>query len=255
MVGGIARAARTLNAPPLLGLAENALDNLFRSAWVDGRLHAKADADAARFPGYLDDHALLLDALIEMLQCRWSERDIAWAVVLAEALLERFEDRVRGGFFFTAHDHERLIQRPKPFTDEALPSGNGVAARALLRLGHLVGETRYLDAAERALRAGFSSMQQMPLASCTLLRALNDFLHPRTHVVVRFDGETEESTWRAAIADRANRRCDVYFIARDTGKLPGTLAAQTHASGGVAYVCRGTQCEPPVSDPAGFKFD
>jgi uncharacterized protein YyaL (SSP411 family) len=253
-ISGIARTVRTLGAPPLLGLAENALDNLYNAAWHDGRLYAKAGADAARFPGYLDDHALLLDALIEMLQCRWSERDMAWAVVLAEALLERFEDREHGGFFFTAHDHERLIQRPKPFTDEALPSGNGVAAHALLRLGHLVGETRYLDAAERALRAGFSSMRQMPLACCILLRALNDFMHPRTHVVVRFDGAAEESTWRAAIADRANRRCDVYFIARDTGKLPGTLAAQAHASGGVAYVCRGMRCEPPVSDPGGLKI-
>ena len=254
-IAGIARTARTLDAPPLLGLAENALDNLYNAAWRDGRLYAKAGADAPRFPGYLDDHALLLDALIEMLQCRWSERDMAWAVVLAEGLLERFEDRERGGFFFTAHDHERLIQRPKPFTDEALPSGNGVAVRALLRLGHLVGETRYLDAAERTLRAGFSSMRQMPLACCTMLRALNDFLHPRTHVVVRFDGAAEESTWRASIADRANRRCDVYFIPLDTGKLPGALAAQTHAAGGAAYVCRGTQCEAPLGDPAGLTLD
>jgi uncharacterized protein YyaL (SSP411 family) len=254
-ISGIARTVRTLDAPPLLGLAENALDNLYNAAWRDGRLYAKASADAARFPGYLDDHALLLDSLLEMLQCRWSERDIAWAIVLAEVLLERFEDRERGGFFFTAHDHEKLIQRSKPYTDEALPSGNGVAARALLRLGHLVGETRYIDAAERALRAGFADMRQMPQACCAMLRALNDFLHPRTHVVVRFDGAAEESTWRAAVADRANRRYDVYFIPRVTGKLPGTLAAQTHAAAGAAYVCRGTQCEAPLHDPSGFKVD
>ncbi|HSN00042.1 MAG TPA: thioredoxin domain-containing protein, partial [Rudaea sp.] len=258
MIGGIARTARILSAPPLLGLAENALDNLYNAAWRDGRLFAKADADAARFPAYLDDHALLLDALIEMLQCRWSERDMAWAVVLAVSLLKRFEDRERGGFFFTAHDHEALIQRPKPFTDEALPSGNGVAARALLRIGHLLGETRYLDAAERTLRAGFASMQQMPLGCCATLRALNDFLQPRTHVVVRFDsdsdsdgdsdGDGEESKWRTAFAKCENRRSDIYFIPLAAGKLPGTLAAQTHATGGVAYVCRGTQCEPPLRD-------
>jgi len=254
-ISGIARSVRMLSAPPLLGLAENALDNVYNTAWRDGRLFAKAGADGPRFPGYLDDHALLLDSLLEMLQCRWSERDIAWAVVLAEALLERFEDRERGGFFFTAHDHEKLIQRPKPYTDEALPSGNGVAARALLRLGHLVGETRYLDAAERALRAGYADMRQMPQACCSMLRALNDFLHPRTHAIVRFDGDGEESKWRAALATADLRRSDAYFISRDTGKLPGTLAAQTHATGGVVYVCRGTQCEAPLCDPAGLKLD
>jgi hypothetical protein len=72
---------------------------------------------------------------------------------------------------------------------------------------------------------------------------------------VRFDSAAEASTWRAAIADRANRRCDVYFIPHDTGKLPGTLAAQTHAAGGVAYRCRGTQCEAPVRDPGGLTLD
>jgi uncharacterized protein YyaL (SSP411 family) len=246
MIAGIARTVRTLDAPPLLGLAENALDDLYNAAWRNGRLYAKAGADAARFPGYLDDHALLLDALLEMLQCRWSERDIAWAIVLAEILLERFEDRERGGFFFTAHDHEKLIQRSKPFTDEALPSGNGVAARALLRLGHLTGETRYLDAAERALRAAFPTLQQIPQACCAMLRALNDFLHPRKHVVVRCDGD-EESAWRHALAN-APRRTDVYFIPRNTGKLPGILDAQKHAAGGLAYVCRGMQCEPPLRD-------
>ena len=253
-IGGIARTARTLNAPPLLGLAENALDNLYNAAWRDGRLYAKAGTNALRFPGYLDDYALTLDALIDMLQCRWSERDIAWAIVLAESLLERFEDSQHGGFFFTAHDHETLIQRPKPFTDEALPSGNGVAARALLRLGHLLGETRYLDAAERTLRAAFSTMQQMPQACCAMLRALNDFLHPRTHVVVRFGDAAEENAWRTELVTADSRRVHAYFIPRDAGKLPGILAAQEYAAGGLAYVCRGTQCEPALGDPGKLRI-
>src|SRR6185369_1057239 len=114
MIGGIARAARYLDAAPLIGLADNALDFLHRTAWHDGRLYAKAGDDSARFPAYLDDHAFLLDALLECLQCAWSDRDIAWAIQLADALLERFEDREHGGFFFTAHDHERLPQPTKP---------------------------------------------------------------------------------------------------------------------------------------------
>ena len=248
MICGIARAALALDAPPLMGLADAALDCLYRSAWRDGRLHAKADADATRFPAYLDDHAFLLDALLECLRNRWNGRDLAWAIVLAEALLARFEDAQRGGFFFTAHDHERLIQRPKSWTDDAVPAGNGVAARALLRLGHLLGEPRYLDAAERTLRAAFPTLQQMALACASLLRALNDFLHPRTHVVIRFRGDAEETAWRAALGP-APDRSDVYFIDADA-VLCGTLASQKYAATGVAYVCRGTQCLAPITDPA-----
>ena len=149
-----------------------------------------------------------------------------------------------------SHDHEPLPQRPKPWIDEAVPSGNGVAARALLRLGHLLGEPRWLDAAERTLRAAYSTMQQMPHACPSLLRALNDFLQPRTHVVVRYAGDAEEAVWRAAVpaAPAEARRVDLYCIPERAAAQVAVLAAQTYAPGGVAYVCRGTQCPPPIAD-------
>jgi uncharacterized protein YyaL (SSP411 family) len=248
MIAGLARAARAQDDPALSRLADRALDFLHQSAWRDGRLYASA---GAALPAYLDDYAFLLDALIESLQCRWNERDLTWAVALADALLQRFQDRERGGFFFTAHDHESLIQRPKPFADEAIPSGNGVAARALLRLGHLLGDTRYLDAAERILRAAYSTMLQMPQGCASLLRALHDFLHPRTHVVIRVADGGEKTLWKEAL-HAIPPTADVYLIRSGASVLPGILGAQTHRKGGVAYLCQGANCLPPISDPAGL---
>ncbi len=236
-------------APEWLTAAECALDFLYNAAWLNGRLYASVGGNAAKLPAYLDDYAFLLDALLECLQCRWNERDLAWSIELADALLDRFEDRERGGFWFTANDHETLIQRPKPWADEAVPSGNGIAARALLRLGHLLGETRYLDAAERTLRAAWPTMQQMPLACAGLLRALNDFLHPRTHAVVRCADGTEAEKWHSALAGLPLQHADIYFIPAQTDALPGVLGAQKYTPGGAAYLCRGTQCEPPIGGP------
>ena len=253
MISALARAARALPEPAFAAAAQRALDCLRDETWSGGCLYAKIGADRGRFPAYLDDYAFLLDALIELLQCRWRDADLAWATALADALLARFEDREHGGFFFTAHDHEALIQRPKPFTDEAVPSGNGVAARALLRLGHLLGETRYLDAAERTLRAAWGTLQHMPHACCSLLRALNDFLQPRTHVVIRYGGTDEERVWRAASTQTGARGTDAYFIPADATGLPGIVNAQTHVSGGVAYVCRGTSCQPPIGSPGSLR--
>ena len=248
MISALARTSRARCLPALLADAERALDCLHRLAWRDGRLFAKARADRERFPAYLDDHAFLLDALLECLQTRWSERDLRWAMQLADALLDRFEGP-DGGFYFTAHDHEKLIQRSMPWSDEATPSGNGVAAHALLRLGNLLGETRYLDAAERVLRAAFSTMQQIPQACCSLLRALHDHLQPRTHVVVRHEDAAQEAAWRAALQALDMRRADVYCIPASAAALPGVLAAQAPARGGVAYVCRGTHCLAPIDTP------
>ena len=249
MISGLARAARALGSAAPGVLARDALEHLRRNAWRDAMLFAKTGSDSARFPAYLDDHAFLLDALLESLQCEWNDAHLAWAVQLADALLERFEDRKHGAFFFTAHDHEQLIQRPKPFADEATPSGNGVAARALLRLGHLLGETRYTDAAQRTLCAAFSTMQQMPQACCTLLRALNDLLRPRTHVVVRCANAGEAAGWRTAAAASTLSRVDAYLMAADAALPPGALAAQRYENGGVAYLCRGTHCEAPLRTP------
>jgi len=85
------------------------------------------------------------------------------------------------------------------------------------------------------------------------LRALNDFLQPRTHVVIRYGGTDEERVWRAASAQTNAHRTDAYFIPADASGLPGIVKAQTHVSGGVAYVCRGTSCQPPIGSPGLLK--
>ncbi|WP_395683150.1 thioredoxin domain-containing protein [Dokdonella sp.] len=247
-IGGAARAARWMKTAPLLAEAERALDVLHDKLWLDGRLYASHAGGRTRFPAYLDDHAFLLDALLALLQLRWRERDLDWAIALADTLLEGFEDRDGGGFFFTAHDAEALPQRPKPFIDESLPAGNGIAARALLMLGHLLGETRYLEAVERSLRAAWSSLAELPHASCAMLLALGEYLEPRTIVVLRAD-ENERERWRAAIAHADAAGIDRWCIP-SAARLPGVLAQQSHAVGGIAYVCRGSACLPPISDPA-----
>jgi uncharacterized protein YyaL (SSP411 family) len=247
----IAAAARAVNSADessaLLTQAERALEFLHANLWKDGRLYASHARGETKFPAYLDDHAFLLDALLAMLQVRWNSRDMAWAIAIADALLEHFEDRGGGGFFFTAHDAEMLPQRPKPFFDESLPSGNGVAVRSLLRLGHLLGEPRYLDAAERTLRAAWPMLVEMPNACCTLLVALGEFLRPRTHVVLRYRNEAAIAPWRAVLVRHAGAVLDAYFIPADAQALPGVLAAQQALGEAVAYGCEGTTCGPPIT--------
>ena len=245
-IAGAARAARSLPDQPLLAEAERALDFLHANVWMDGRLYACHAGGSAKFPAYLDDHAFLLDAMLAMLQVRWRRRDLDCAIALADTLLERFEDRDGGGFFFTAHDAEPLPQRPKPWMDESLPSGNGVAARALLKLGHLLGDPRYLDAAERTLRAAWPTLGEYPQACCTLLLALDEFLRPCSHLVVRHRGAAD--AWRAAVREAGAQRLDAYFIPAE-GVLPGALAAMTTTADATAWLCRGLACETPITDP------
>ena len=139
-IKGMLIAGRVLGRQDFIDSARRAFDFLHASQWREDRLLATYKEGQARLPAYLDDYAFLIDAGLELLQSDWRTSDLMWIKQLADTLLERFEDKANGGFYFTGDDHEALIHRPRPLGDEAMPSGNGVAAFALARLGHLLGE-------------------------------------------------------------------------------------------------------------------
>jgi hypothetical protein len=172
MIEGLAHAARILGRNDWLAAARRALDFLRTRHWRDGRLLATSRHGHAHLPAYLDDYAFLLAALDELACSGPLPTDLAWARQLADALLTHFEDAEHGGFFFTAHDHESLIQRPKSAYDNALPSGNGVAAQALQRWGERLGEGRYLGAARRTVQAFAAQLEAQPGGCATLIQAL-----------------------------------------------------------------------------------
>jgi uncharacterized protein YyaL (SSP411 family) len=180
-----------------------------------------------------------------LLQYRWRSVDLQWAIALMEAVLRHFEDGANGGFFFTADDHETLMHRSKSFGDDATPSGNGIAAQVLLRLGHLLGEPRYLDAAERTLRAGWSPLERYPQGHATLLTALEERLRPLEIVIIR-GSAADTARWRAELAAVYAPRRLVFSVPADAADLPPALAEKRAAQDTVAYVCRGMSCSAPI---------
>jgi uncharacterized protein YyaL (SSP411 family) len=243
-IAGLARAARALEEPAWADLAFAATDALYRTVWRGGRLLATRKGDRAHLNAYLDDYAFLLAALLELMQTRFRAADYAWACDIADALLAQFEDPDHGGFFFTSHDHERLFHRAKPGHDNATPSGNGVAAHAIIALGHLAAEPRYVEAGERAVRAFAPALAQSPGGHATLLAALEDALAPPSSVLLAGDhGACAE--WQRALEHTLRPAVRVYNVG---GASPPAALAKgpIPASGAVAWVCRGTHCLPPI---------
>jgi len=244
-ISGLAVAARALRRSDLADAAARAVDFIRQQCWRDGRLLATYKDGRARFAAYLDDYAFLLDGVLELLQTRWRSEDLIFATALAEALLAHFEDRESGGFFFTADDHEQLMHRSRSFSDEAVPAGNAIAAQALTRLGLLLGETRYLDAAAKTLRAAWPALQHYPHAHTALLVALEEHLEPPEIVIVRGE-RTEAESWRDELAKVYAPRRLVFAIAADASNLPSAIADKKALPETAAYVCRGMTCSAPV---------
>ncbi len=247
MIRGMAVAGRHLGRADLVTSAERALDFIRAQLWRDGRLLAVYKDGQSRLNAYLDDYAFLIDGVLELLQCRWRDGDLDFALALAEALLDRFEDREAGGFFFTSDDHERLIQRPKPAHDDALPAGNGIAAQALLKLGHLTGRTAYLDAAERTLRWARPTVERLPSGCNALLAALEDYLEPGQTLVLRGEAAALEE-WRERCAKPYAPRRLTLAIPAGAAVPDGLLAERRGGEAAVvAYLCQGLECLSPIT--------
>jgi len=244
-IKAMARAARVMGRNDLAESACRSADFIHAQLWLDERLLASFKDQRARFPAYLDDYAFLADGLVELLRYRWRSEYLVFACQLLDVLLARFEDP-NGGFFFTADDHETLIHRPKPFSDDATPSGNGIAAQVLLQLGHLLGETRYIDAAERTLRAAWPALEEHPQAHGTLLQALRGFLVPPEVIVIRGDPGAL-ADWQRYISAGYNPGRTSFVIPTDAEQLPGLLAERAPQGDGVAYICQGMTCRAPVT--------
>jgi len=250
MIRGMAIAGRHLDEPAWIASADRALDFIRTTLWRDGRLLATSKDGRAHLNAYLDDYVYLVDAILELLQVRWRDGDLAFAVELAEVVLAHFSDPA-GGFFFTSDDHEQLIQRPKPNHDDATPSGNGIAAKVFGRLGHLLGEARYLEAAERTLRSVWSGIESMPHGHTSLLVALEESLFPYQAVIIRGQGEELEAWRKQSARSYAPARCTL-AIPDDVAALPGALGTRAVAGHTLAYICNGMTCDAPVSERGAF---
>ena len=254
-IDGLAKAGLRLDEPAWLDSATRAADFVRTHMVEDGRLYAAWKDGVGNAAGYLDDHANMILGLLALLAARWREQDMALATFLADELLNRFEDRDAGGFFFTAHDHERLIHRPKPTSDDALPPGNGQAARALMSLGHLAGEPRYLEAAERTLNWARGFIEQDPASHCTLLTALEETVHPAQLVILRGPAE-EAAAWldvaRAGYRPGRTAYSIPYDAMRAPPYLPRLVSADNRARVS-AFICTGLACGTPITDLAAFE--
>ncbi|MGZ5097844.1 MAG: thioredoxin domain-containing protein [Usitatibacter sp.] len=247
MIAGMAHAARVFRRQDWLDSARRALDFIRIVPWKDGRLLATCKGARAHLDAYLDDHAYLLAAVLEMLQADFHARDLEWAAELGDMLMERFHDREAGGFFFTSHDHESLIQRPKPGPDNATPSGNAVAALALNRLAFLTGETRFSDAAAGTIALFWPQVQRQPAAFGTLLAALEEHLEP-TRTLIVTGAKDAFGPWRELLDPAYLPATLTLFIPAGTSPLPPPLAKPA-ADAVNAWLCEGVTCLPPIASP------
>jgi uncharacterized protein len=255
MIAALSRGAQALGEPRYADAARNAADFLLqnlrdesgrlRHGWKDGR---------ATLNGYLDDYACLIDGLVELHQTVFDPRYLDEAAALAGTMRARFYDETDGGFFYTSDDHERLIARYKDSQDNATPSGNAMAATALLKLARITACGEFEELAVRTLETLAGQLEQHPMSSGQALLAVDFLLGPTKEIVI-VDGDDPEEVAAVTAAVHSVYVPNHVIVRRPGGTsdddLPTslrTLLQGKHARDGqtTVYVCERGVCHDPA---------
>ena len=254
-IGTLAEAGRVLRAPRFVDAAIRAADFVWARLRRDGRLLHVWAAGRAKHDAYLDDHAFLAAAFVDLYEASGDSRHLARARELVAALDARFHDDAGGAYFFTAADAERLITRQKSGADGSTPSGNAVAAHVLLRLHHLTAEDHYRMRAEEILRLYRSEAATNPFAYATLLQALELSTEgPAEVVVAGVPGAPDtEALWAAVASVYLPHHVLVSSMPGAAETLPPARGRPQVDGRATAYVCRNFVCSAPVTDPGALR--
>ena len=209
--------------------------------WKDGR---------AKLNAYLEDYAAVIEGLLELYQTTFDERWFVAARDLANVMLRHFADPA-GGFFDTSDDHEALVTRPKDLQDNAVPSGNALAATVLLKLHAFTGDEQYYKQAELMLSILQGALAQAPTGFAQWLCALDFALSGPREIAIVGDVRSGAGQTLLTVARDGYRPNQIIAAALpDRSSAIPLLADRPLLDGqATAYVCQNFSCQQPTTDP------
>ena len=250
MIAALAEAGAALGRPDWILLAERAYSRVGALLGRGDRLGHAARAGRSTFPGLSTDYGAMIRAALALRQATGDEGYLAQARTWMGALDAHHWVDAEGSYALAADDTDDLIVRMATAVDEATPSGNALAADALVRLWLITGEDGYRARADE-LFAGFASeVMGNAFGHAALMNALDTRLAAEQVVVVA--ATPEEAAPLADTVRRAPFPSRVLTVT-DGSDLPDghPAAGKTTLEGrAAAYLCRGTTCSLPILEPS-----
>jgi uncharacterized protein YyaL (SSP411 family) len=255
MVPAFAKGAQALGDARYHQAARRAADFIITRMRSGGVLLRRHREGEAAIPGFLDDYAFFVQALLDLYETGFDLGDLDLAIELTERQIELFMDRVNGGFFSTQAGESDLVLRMKDDYDGAEPSGNSIAALNLLRLAQITGRSDFQQAAQSTLNAFAGRMAQSPETVPQMLVAHLFAQSTPKQIVVAGDRSSEDTQ---AMVRHAGRRFlpnrVILLIDGDDSRaklaayIPALQRMSPMDGKAAVYVCENYTCQLPVTD-------
>lgn len=244
MLGAIARASAVLSDEQYLQAAEKNLAFLQSHLWdakTKTLYHRWRDGQRDNVQ-LLDAYAYLLSGVLDLYEATLDPKHLQFAIDLSESMISRFYDPKEGGFYESAADAKDLIMRTKEDYDGAEPSGNSVAALALLKLAAITDNKHFKDVAEKTLRHFSTRLQEFPQAVPHMLLALDFLMHePKRAVLVGKDAQLLHAIHSVYQPNKV--------VLSNSGPVEEFAKTLPTKDAPVVFLCTGTACQPPTKDP------
>ncbi len=243
MIEGLCAAYQATGTASFLRAAARAADFIAaRMTMPDGGVYRIWRDGHARVSGFLDDYAVLSNALIDLYESCLEARHLERAIQLVDRILDQFWD---DGLFFTPSSGERLVHRPRAPFDGAWPSGTSTAAFALLRLSELTGRALYRERAEQVFASLGAAAQRNAFGFAHLLAAAE--FAGRGPAAIIIAGSAPAAAPLIEAVHRAYLPAHVLALGAHVPAGAGRATVEGRAA---AYVCRNQVCRAPVTNGA-----
>ncbi len=260
MISSLAYGGAVLQEDKYVNAAERAACFILNTLHKRGRLMRYYRDGRIVEPAFLDDYAFMIMALLDLYEATFDTKWLIEAKELSEEMIEFFADNEQGGFFLTGKDTEKLIARNKPGSDGAIPSGNSIAALALLKLGRLTMNQNFTEQGSKVLELFSQQLKQSPAYSSAMLTALSFWIGPTQEIVIAGNADAPETKQMLKLVhDSFLPNAVVLF--RDYSEAGSAIEQivpfikyQTSIDGkSTAYVCENYVCKKPVDEIAGLE--
>lgn len=249
MIAAFAKAYQILGDKKYLDASKKANDFISNKLTTENnRLYVRYRDGEAAVTGNIDDYAFYIWGLIELHQATFDDAYLQSAKEYTNSMLTQFYDENNSGFYFCSNESESLIIKQKELSDNAIPSGNSVAAYVLVKLSRLTGDSELSRIAYKQLGYIAGNINgHHPAGFCFALCAFMLEIYSSREIACIFNKEEQKEQVLKVLSEKFMPNTVAVLKNMSESELENEYAKHSKDKNGEAlfYICEKQRCIPP----------
>jgi len=246
-----AEAGHFLQRPDFLQAAQRNAAFLLENLVAEDILYRTWRNEKSATPAFLEDYAGLTVALLTLYQFDGNSRWFSESQKILEWMITRFRDP-NGGFFDTSSQSSNTIVLPKYPQDNPIPSGNALAAHAIMLYSAFEENSPYMDLALELLATLQQTAAEYPTAFAYWLQVQDYAAGPIQQIALVYPTSKNQphlEWFDPEVTPYHPRRILVHSSLPLAENAPGVLEHKPALQGlPTAYICQNFACKQPLVD-------